>query len=320
MNRNENMKFQKRQNGCGRYAPSRTLSAMAIAVLSSFAVSGAAHSAVLAQAVPAFDTLISHRGESVDAPENTLPACKMAVERGFGFECDIYLSKDGRVFTFHDQTLMRTSGGVNTKKCNDATWDEISKLDVGNWGKWKGTRFVGTRPALLEEVLELTRNGRWLYIDVKSKTADIVPYVKAIVDRQKTANPQNTLFLCGSVECGKAFKKLMPEYKVLACLNCNKGWKKNAAPESVANIIATARKMGADGVDLRFIRSVTTAAYMKAIKDAGMELHVWTIDELDDAQEAFKRGAQTVTTNCATKLLDEYKERVNRGRRDCHRK
>ena len=54
-------------------------------------------------------------------------------------------------------------------------------------------------------------------------------------------------------------------------------------------------------------RTVTTPAYMKAIKDAGLELHVWTIDELDDAVEAFKRGAQTVTTNCAKKLLDEYK-------------
>ena len=45
---------------------------------------------------------------------------------------------------------------------------------------------------------------------------------------------------------------------------------------------------------------------MKAIKDAGLELHVWTIDDLDDAILAFKRGALTVTTNCAKKLLDGY--------------
>ena len=272
--------------------------ALAIAAGAVFGVQGAS--------VPSLETFISHRGESVDAPENTLPAYKTAVSRGFGFECDIYLSKDGRVFTFHDRTLTRTSGGVNTNNCNDATWDEVSKLDVGNWGKWKGSKFAGTRPALLEEVLELTRDGRWLYIDVKSKTADIVPYVKAIFEKQTKANPKNTLFLCGSVECGKAFKKLMPEYKVLSCLNCNKSWKKDAKPELVENIIAVTKEMGADGVDLRFIRNVTTAKYMKAITDAGLELHVWTIDELDDAVEAFKRGAQTVTTNCAKKLLDEY--------------
>ena len=260
----------------------------------------------LAAAEPGYATLISHRGESHDAPENTLPAYQMAVERGFGFECDVYLSKDGRVFTFHDSTLKRTTAGANTKACGEVPWAEIEKLDVGSWGKWKGSKFAGTRPALLEEVLELTRDGRWLYIDVKSRTADIVPYVKAIFEKQKKANPGNTLFLCGSVECGKAFKKLMPAYKVLSCLNCNKSWKKDAKPEPVENIIAVTKEMGADGVDLRFIRNVTTAKYMKAIKDAGLELHVWTIDELDDAVEAFKRGAQTVTTNCAKKLLDEY--------------
>ena len=261
---------------------------------------------------PALDTFISHRGESVDAPENTLPAYKTAVERGFGFECDIYLSADKRVFTFHDRTLTRTSGGVNKKNCNDATWAEVSKLDVGSWGKWKGSKFAGTRPALLEEVLELARDGRWLYIDVKSRSADIVPHVKAIFSRQTRANPKNTLFLCG-VECGKAFKKLMPEYKVLACMNCCKGWKKGAPPIPVEKIIATAREMGADGVDLRFIRSVTTPEYMRAIKDAGLELHVWTVDDLDDAVEAFRRGAQTVTTNCAKKLLDEYNASKSSG-------
>ena len=259
-----------------------------------------------AAATPAPDTLICHRGESHDAPENTLPAYKMAVERGFGFECDIYLSKDGRVFTFHDGTLKRTSGGANTKACNEATWDEVSKLDVGSWGKWKGSKFAGARPALFEEVLELARDGRWIYVDVKSKTGDIVPYVKAILEKQTKANPGNTLFLCGAPECGKEFKRLLPEYKVLSCLNCRRGWKKGAPPVPVEEIIATTKEMGADGVDIRYAADVTTPEYMKAIKDAGLELHVWTVDRLPHAVEAFKRGAQTVTTNCAKKLLDEY--------------
>ena len=62
---------------------------------------------------PAYDTLIAHRGESIDAPENTLPAYRTAVERGFGFECDIYRAKDGKLFTFHDGTLARTTAGAN---------------------------------------------------------------------------------------------------------------------------------------------------------------------------------------------------------------
>lgn len=99
------------------------------ALLCAFSQGGAAAAQI------GYDTLIAHRGESFDAPENTLHAYKMAVERGFGFECDVYLSKDGRVFTFHDRDLKRTTAGANTNKCADVTWDEISKLDVGGWGK-----------------------------------------------------------------------------------------------------------------------------------------------------------------------------------------
>ena len=42
---------------------------------------------VAAQPTVGYDTLIAHRGEPANAPENTLPAYKMAVERGGVFEC-----------------------------------------------------------------------------------------------------------------------------------------------------------------------------------------------------------------------------------------
>ena len=51
----------------------------------------------MSRTVPGFATLIAHRGESVDAPENSLPAYRLACSRGFGFECDVYLSSDKRV-------------------------------------------------------------------------------------------------------------------------------------------------------------------------------------------------------------------------------
>ena len=141
-----------------------------------------------------YDTLIAHRGESVDAPENTLPAYKTAVERGFGFECDIYLSKDGRVFTFHDRNLRRVTEGANTNMCGDVTWDEVSRLDVGNWGQWKNSKFKGTRPALLEEVLQLARDGRRIYVEVKTGP-EIVPFIKDVFAKQTNATPGNVLFI-----------------------------------------------------------------------------------------------------------------------------
>ena len=262
--------------------------------------------AALFAAEPAQDTLIAHRGESVDAPENTLPAYKTAVERGFGFECDIYLSKDGRVFTFHDRDLKRTSGGVNKKKCADAMWaGELENIDVGSWGKWKGSKFAGTRPALLEEVLALARDGRQIYVEVKTGP-EIVPAVKKVFEGQTNATPGNVLFIAFNRETCKALKAQMPEYKVYLLTYATTYWGKDAPPITPKFLLDGLKETGADGVDCMYKPGIVTKELIKAVKDAGYEFHVWTVDNLADTLEAFRRGVQTVTTNCAKSQLDAY--------------
>lgn len=252
------------------------------------------------------DTLISHRGESVDAPENTLPAYETAVSRGFGFECDVYLSKDGRVFTFHDKNLKRTTAGANTNACADVTWAELEKLDVGGWGKWKGSKFEGTRPALLEEVLALARDGRKIYVEVKPGP-EIVPYIKKIVDGQRKATPANTVFICGNTNTCRAVKTQMPDFKVYWVAYSKTSWR-NGVPRKAADVVETLKYCLADGLDVHYNPEIVTRDFVKTVKDAGFEFHVWTVDSLSDTLEAFRRGAETVTTNCAKKQLDEYKE------------
>lgn len=254
-------------------------------------------------AVLGHHNLIAHRGESFDAPENTLPAYKTAVERDFGFECDIYLSKDGRVFTFHDSDLKRTSGGVSSKKCSEATWEELSKIDVGNWGKWKDSKFAGTRPALLEEVLELARDGRKIYVEVKPGP-EIVPYIKDIFEKQKKATPENTLFISFNSESCKALKQQMPQYKVYWLTSSRHKRKPGKPAVTASEILAALRETGADGVDCHFAPDVVTGEMISTVRKAGYEFHVWTIDKLDEAREAVRRDAQTVTTNCAKALAD----------------
>ena len=263
---------------------------------------------------PAHDNLIAHRGESYDAPENTLPAYRTAVERGFGFECDIYLSKDKRLFTFHDGNLTRTTGGAHTEACTAASWDEtVSKVNVGGWGKWKGSKFDPTRPALLSEVLDLARDGRWIYVEVKGNNPDWVPYIKAEFAKSKTANPQNVLFISFGDKVCAELKRQMPEYRVYWLTGCRKVDKavkdhKQWAVHTPAEIVAKLREIGADGVDISFDPDVVDAAYVKAVKDAGFSFHVWTIDHLDRAKLAFAAGADTLTTNRAKFILESYRK------------
>ena len=247
---------------------------------------------------PAFDTLIAHRGESFDAPENTLPAYRMAVERGFGFECDIYRSADGRLFTFHDSKLTRTSGGRFTNACVNASWErEVSKLDVGGWGKWKDSKYVGTRPALFEEVLALARPGRKIYVEVKGGDAavDWVQQIKKVVDKESKATPDTILFICFSAKTCKALKTAMPDFKVYWLTG------EKLRPEEIITVL---HETHADGVDIRYRGELHTAEFIEKIKASGYEFHIWTIDDPETAKEAFQRGVQTVTTNRAKFILE----------------
>ena len=261
---------------------------------------------------PAFDTLIAHRGESIDAPENTLPAYRTAVARGFGFECDIYLSKDKRLFTFHDGTLARTTGGAHTEACTNASWENVvSKANVGGWGRWKGSAFDPTRPALLSEVLDLARDGRWIYVEVKGNDPSWVPYIKAEFAKSKTANPGNVLFISFGDEVLAELKRQMPEYRAYWLTSCRRRVageldRKKWPVQTPEAIIAKLREIGADGVDISFSPDVIDAAFVKAVKAAGYSFHVWTVDDPARAKAAFAAGADTLTTNRAKELRDAY--------------
>ena len=246
-----------------------------------------------------YDTLIAHAGESNDAPLNTLPAYKLAVSRGFGFECDVQLSKDGRVFTMHDRYVNRGEAKV---KCADAMWEEISQLDIGSRGKWKGSKYAGTHPALFEEVLALARDGRMIYVDVKTGP-EIVPHIKRILAAQRRATPKNIVFISFEATTCKAFKEQMGEYKVY-WITSSKHWETPGYPPVTAkDVIKVLRETGADGVDCHFDPTVVTAEMVAEVRKAGYEFHVWTVDKLEDTEEAFRRGVQTVTTNCAEAQL-----------------
>ena len=259
-------------------------------------------------ATPSRETLIAHRGESADAPENTLAAFRLAAERGFGFECDIYLSADRRVFTFHDNNLKRTTGGASAKRCHEGSWDELQRLDVTNWGRWKGSRFSPQRPALLEEVLELAQDGRFIYVEVKTGPA-IVPHIRKVIEAQTRATPSNTLFISFNRSTCLELKKQLPDFRVFLLHGSRSSWKKDAPPITADTLLAKVRGTAINGVSVSYDPAVVTADFIRTFRDAGLEFHVWTIDSLDRALQAFERGAQTVTTNRAKALLDQYEAR-----------
>lgn len=72
---------------------------------------------------------ILHRGLSLEAPENSIPAFKLAGQKGAQYiETDVRQLRDGTFVIFHDGNLQRMCG-VN-KKIEDLTYQEVKKYPI----------------------------------------------------------------------------------------------------------------------------------------------------------------------------------------------
>lgn len=108
--------------------------------------------------------VIAHRGNSSQAPENTLASINSAFAIGADHvELDIALTSDGIAVLMHDATVDRTTDG--TGPISSLTLAQVQSLDAGSWF---GPAFVGERvPTLAEALVAADQRGRIL-LDVKA--------------------------------------------------------------------------------------------------------------------------------------------------------
>lgn len=102
----------------------------------------------------------AHRGlHNTDgsAPENSLPAFRLAAERGYGIELDVHITADDRVIVFHDDDLLRMCG-VDAKT-EDLTYAQLRELTLA------GTEH---RIPLFSEVLEVYAGAGPMVLEFKT--------------------------------------------------------------------------------------------------------------------------------------------------------
>lgn len=118
---------------------------------------------------PALDLLrstrplvIAHRGYSAAAPENTLPAFRLALTTGADLvELDTHPSRDGVIVVLHDHTLDRTTDATNRWggakiPISTKTLAELKTLDAG---RWFHASYAGTPLPTLAEALDVIQGG-----------------------------------------------------------------------------------------------------------------------------------------------------------------
>ncbi len=140
--------------------------------------------------------VISHRGEHLRHPENTLPAFEEAVRVGADYiEVDVRTTADGKLVLMHDSKVDRTTNGHG--EVSKMTFEEIRKLQAG-----------GAAIPTFDEALDYARGKIGVYVDAKAITAkDLVDRLRKGGDFVIYADPR----LAKEVQALDPALKVMPE-------------------------------------------------------------------------------------------------------------
>jgi glycerophosphoryl diester phosphodiesterase len=115
---------------------------------------------------------IAHRGlhnASKLVYENSLSACKHAIDRGFNIEVDLHPASDRVPVVFHDLTLERMS--ADQRKVRQLSAAQLQKIKIS-----QSLDYIAT----LEELLELTAGKVGLVLEMKGVAGENEGFVASI--------------------------------------------------------------------------------------------------------------------------------------------
>ena len=247
--------------------------------------------------------IVAHRGASFDAPENTLASEELAwAQHADAVETDIQLTKDGRIIVSHDKNPKRTTG--RDAAIADLSFAELRALDAGSW---KAKEFAGEKLPTLDEQIALVPAGKRMFVEIKIGP-EILPELERCLQRSG-GSERNITFISFVYESLLEVRKRLPRYRTQYLVGYRKAdaKKTDAKPQpTLDTVIAQAREAGLTGLDLQSTWPLGPADVAK-IKAAGLELHVWTVDDPAVAKHWIELGVASITTNRPGWLREQLK-------------
>jgi len=220
--------------------------------------------------------ITAHRGSSFKSPENTLSALRQAVEDGADYaELDVQTTADGIVVLLHDGDLIRISGRNN--RIHESTFSEIKEIDIGSWFDAK---FKDERIATLEQAIDYARGRIKLNLELKYNRPD--PELVGKVSRIISENDFMRECIVSSLDYFALIeiKEILPEVSTGLILF-----------RSAGDILGTRS-------DIVCIRaSQATNRLIKRAHRQGKQIHVWTINDWNNALTMIERGVDNIITD-----------------------
>jgi len=239
--------------------------------------------------------VIAHRGNSSQAPANTLVAFRQAIELGVDMiEIDVNPTKDRVPILIHDSRVDHTTNGEGLVAFMTLT--EIKQLDAGSW---KDKKYAGERIPTFAEALEFVRGKVHLSVDLKDE--DIIPeMVKAI----KNADMKDDVVICGCY-VSTAQKVRQHDNQLRIVLNVDSDLEKLAKREDKSDFIreyirqACYAQLSALNVNYRYVtEELVRRAHLRTLP-----VWTWTVDDARDMRSLIKMGVDAIYTNYPERLL-----------------
>ncbi|WP_340377746.1 glycerophosphodiester phosphodiesterase [Streptomyces sp. SS7] len=264
--------------------------------------------------------VVAHRGASEEAPEHTLAAYKKAIEDGAdALECDVRLTADGHLVCVHDRRVNRTSNGRGAVSALELA--DLAALDFGSW-KTREAREAWharvedpdwevrpedreeTSVLTLERLLELVSDsGRRVELAIETKhptrwAGQVEERLLILLKRFGLDAPESAAespvrimsFSARSLHRVRAAAPLLPTVHLSQFVSPR--LRDGRLPSGV----------GIAGPSIRIVRN--HPVYIERLKQAGHQVHVWTVNEPEDVDLCVGLGIDAIITNRPRAVLD----------------
>ena len=218
--------------------------------------------------------IYAHRGASAAHPENTLRAFRHALAIGVnGIELDVHATADGIPVVIHDRDVGRTTDGDGF--VDDIPLARLQNFDAGD----------GERVPTLAEVLELV--GSAAHLDIEIKGSGIESAVLDVLARYPDVRWAISSFDWNTL---RTLRRLAPEVEL---------WP--LAEEFSDELIAVAAELRSPTVSL-FVDAYTPER-ATILRDAGLRVMVWTVNDAGEAERVADLGAFALCTDDPGRIL-----------------
>ena len=249
--------------------------------------------------------VFAHRGGCALGPENTLAAFDLGLRaRADGLEMDVHLSADGLVVVHHDETLDRTTSASGPLAAMTA--NELARVDAGcrfAAGETYPFRNQGVGIPSLTDVLRRYPDTR-IIIEMKVDSSAMGEAVAQVVRQARAAER-----VCAAgygARSAAAARTALPE---MAC-SASYAEVQSAVYRSWARWPPRGVRHGGYQVPERLGRlTIVSPRFIRHAHEAGLKVHVWTVDEEQDIRRLLEWGVDGLITNrpdVAASLRDTF--------------